>query len=215
MNTITDKSEAVEIWFLFGQVSQTLFLLRETLQSSKLSDLTGSLDGGQLQTLVCCVLVIARLGFVNVLHQDRLVDDDIKTSYSDLLKHRPHLSQFNLVLVRVWLVLLLLLPGWFQDETNGKEDNALDGSTSEPVLPLRTQPLDTDALELDADAVQRVLSQPLTSNSSTPLGLYSCPSRELYMELIALVHDDFGVREICGIDNSKFSLCQVFSSVLT
>ncbi|KAG9323455.1 hypothetical protein KVV02_000817 [Mortierella alpina] len=203
VNTITDKSEAVEVWFLFGQVSQTLYLLRETLQSSKLSDLTGTLDAGQLQTLVCCVLVIARLGFVNVLHQDRLVDDDIKTSYSDLLKHRPHLSQFNLVLVRVWLVLLLLLPGWFQDDTDGKEDKVLDGSVSEPGLPLRTQPMDTSALELDSDTVQRVLSQPLTSNSSTPIGLYSCPSRELYMELIALVHDDFGVREICGIDNNQ------------
>ncbi|KAF9968684.1 Histone transcription regulator 3 [Mortierella alpina] len=204
VNTITDKSEAVEIWFLFGQVSQTLYLLRETLQSSKLSDLTGTLDAGQLQVLMCCVLVIARLGFVNVLHQDRLVDDDIKTSYSDLLKHRPHLSQFNLVLVRVWLVLLLILPGWFQDETDGKDDkDHPDGSVSEPALPLRTQPLDTNALDLDSDTIQRVLSQPLTSNSSTPIGLYSCPSRELYMELIALVHDDFGVREICGIDNNQ------------
>ncbi|KAF9576299.1 Histone transcription regulator 3 [Mortierella alpina] len=203
VNTISDKSEAIEIWFLLGQVSQTLYLLRETLQSSKLSDLTGTLDDGQLQLLVCCVLVIARLGFVNVLHQDRLVDDDIKTSYSDLLKHRPHLSQFNLVLVRVWLVLLLLLPGWFQDKTDGKEARALDGTVLEPALPLHTQPLDINALELDTDTVQRVLSQPLTSNSSTPIGLYSCPSRELYMELIALVHDDFGVREICGIDNNQ------------
>ncbi|KAF9951112.1 Histone transcription regulator 3 [Mortierella alpina] len=203
VNTITDKSEAAEIWFLFGQVSQTLYLLRETLQSSRLSDLTGTLDGRQLQMLVCCVLVIARLGFVNVLHQDRLVDDDIKTSYSDLLKHRPHLSQFNLVLVRVWLVLLLLLPGWFQDEADGNDDNDLDESMSEPTLPLCTQPLDSKSLDLDADTVQRVLSQPLTSNSSTPIGFYSCPSRELYMELIALVHDDFGVREICGIDNNQ------------
>ncbi|KAF9116867.1 Histone transcription regulator 3 [Mortierella sp. AM989] len=35
------------------------------------------------------------------------------------------------------------------------------------------------------------------------LGTYAYPSQELYMELIALVHDDLGVRGICGIDNNQ------------
>ncbi|KAG0202379.1 Histone transcription regulator 3 [Mortierella sp. GBA30] len=203
VNTITDRSEATEIWFLFGQVSQTLYLLRETLQSSSLSELIGSLTSRQLQRLMCCVLAIARLGFVNVLHQDRLVDDDIKTSYSDIVKHRPHLEQFNLVLVRVWLVLLLLIPGWFQEEAAEKGADGTDLMMSGPSLSLCMEPLDTNALCLDPETVQRVLSQPLTTNSSTPIERLSCPSQELYMELIALVHDDLGVRGICGIDNSQ------------
>src|SRR5690554_1981099 len=96
VNMTTDKSDATEIWFLFSQIGQTLFLLRDTLQSSSLSELLSSLDCHELQKLVCCVLAIVRLGFVNVLHQDRLVDDGIKISCSDLLKNRPHLEQFNL-----------------------------------------------------------------------------------------------------------------------
>ncbi|KAI7821583.1 hypothetical protein BC939DRAFT_206375 [Gamsiella multidivaricata] len=201
VNTITDKSEATEVWFLFGQVSQILFLLRETLQAAPLSDLLHSLDDRLLQKLVCGVLAITRLGFVNILHQDRLVDDDIKLSYSDLLKNRPHLEQFNLVLVRVWLVLLLLLPGWIQEGLTSGSDNT-DRTMSE-LLPLNMAPLDLKAMDLDFETTQRVLSQPLTTNSSTALGLYTCPSQELYMELIAQVHDDFGVREICGIDDNQ------------
>ncbi|KAG0304714.1 Histone transcription regulator 3 [Dissophora globulifera] len=203
VNTITDKSEATEVWFLFGQVAQTLLLLRETLQSTTLTDLLYHLENSLLQRLVCCVLAIARLGFVNVLHQDRLVDDDIKLSYLDLLKHRPHLEQFNLVLVRVWVVLLLLLPGWIQErlpltETAGESDQPM----AEP-LPLEMQPLDIKNLNLDADTTQKVLSQPLTTNSSTALGLYTSPSRELYMELIALVHDDLGVDGQYPIEHSS------------
>ncbi|KAF8940863.1 Histone transcription regulator 3 [Dissophora ornata] len=202
VNTITDKSEATEVWFLFGQVGQTLYLLRETLQSTTLSDLLGSLETRMLQRLVCCVLAIARLGFVNVLHQDRLVDDDIKLSYPVLLKHRPHLEQFNLVLVRVWLVLLLLLPGWIQGDSSSAVSEDKDQIMTDPML-LNTQPLDVKAMNMDSETVKRVLSQPLTTNSSTPLGIYKCPLQELYMELIALVHDDLGVRGICGVDNNQ------------
>ncbi|KAI1317479.1 Histone transcription regulator 3 [Mortierella claussenii] len=207
VNTITDKSEATEVWFLFGQVSQTLWLLRETLQSSDLNGLLSSIETQLLQRLVCCVLAVARLGFVNMLHQDRLVDDDIKLSYSDLLKHRPHLEQFNLVLIRVWLVLLLLLPGWIQGARPNQ--NGRDAATEKgdhimlDPLPLETMPLDLKTFDLDKEVVQRVLFQPLTTNSSTPLRMYTCPSQELYMELIALVHDDLGVRGICGIDNNQ------------
>ncbi|KAF9200873.1 Histone transcription regulator 3 [Haplosporangium sp. Z 27] len=199
VNTITDKSEATEVWYLFGQVAQTLYLLRETLQSTSLNELLISLEDCLLQRLVCCVLAIARLGFVNVLHQDRLVDDDIKLSYSDLLKNRPHLEQFNLVLVRVWLVLLLLLPSWIQENTSNIESE----DETRPTISLNMQPLDIKALELDSETVNRVLSQPLTSNSSGTLDIYPRPSQELYMELIALVHDDLGVRGICGIDNNQ------------
>ncbi|KAF9193564.1 Histone transcription regulator 3 [Haplosporangium sp. Z 11] len=208
VNMTTDKSDATEIWFLFSQISQTLFLMRDTLQSSSLSELLSALDYRELQKLVCCVLAIVRLGFVNVLHQDRLVDDGIKVSCSDLLKNRPHLEQFNLVLVRVWVVLLLLLPGWIQENTNSSEAEAeadaadtMDHTAPKPIS-LVAQPLEMQVLELDAETVRRVLSQPLTTNSKTALGLYTCPSQELYMELIALVHDDLGVREICGIDNT-------------
>lgn len=204
INSVTDKTESSETWLLFSQASQLLLLLRETLQSSPLSGLLASLEPKQLQKLVCCVLAIARLGFVNILHQDRLVDDDIKISYSDLLKNRPHLEQFNLVLIRVWLVLLLILPGWLQEQKteNTNESNMVVLQ----ALPLDTVPLDMKSLDLDADTVQRVLVKPLTSNSSAPLGLYTVPSQDLYMELIALIHDDLGVREICGIDNGK-TLC--------
>ncbi|KAF9308980.1 Histone transcription regulator 3 [Podila horticola] len=201
INSVTDKTESSETWLLFSQASQLLLLLRETLQSSPLSGLLASLEPKQLQKLVCCVLAIARLGFVNILHQDRLVDDDIKISYSDLLKNRPHLEQFNLVLIRVWLVLLLILPGWLQEQKteNTNESNMVVLQ----ALPLDTVPLDMKSLDLDADTVQRVLVKPLTSNSSAPLGLYTVPSQDLYMELIALIHDDLGVREICGIDNGQ------------
>ncbi|KAG0270993.1 Histone transcription regulator 3 [Linnemannia exigua] len=205
VNTVTDASEASEVWYLFGKVGQTLCLLRETLQSTNLTALLESLKSQKLQRLLCCVLAMARLGFVNILHQDRLVDDDIKISYSDLLKNRPHLGQFNLVLVRTWLVLLYLLPGWFQAELE-KDDSGMatnqDQIMSAPI-PLNTQPLDIQPLEMHPETVRRVLSQPLTTNSSTPLSRYSGPSQELYMELIALVHDDLGVREFCGIDNNQ------------
>lgn len=203
INTVTDKTESSETWLLFSQAGQLLLLLRETLQSSPVSGLLASLESKQLQKLVCCVLAIARLGFVNILHQDRLVDDDIKISYSDLLKNRPHLEQFNLVLIRVWLVLLLILPGWLQEQgTESSDDSETNMSVSHKV-PLDPVPLDMKSMDLDADTVQRVLVKPLTSNSSVPLGLYTVPSQELYMELIALIHDDLGVREICGIDNGK------------
>lgn len=202
INSVTEKTESSETWLLFSQASQLLLLLRETLQSSPLSELLAALDPKQLQRLVCCILAIARLGFVNILHQDRLVDDDIKISYSDLLKNRPHLEQFNLVLIRVWLVLLLILPGWLQEQETQNTD--ADTSMSVPhTLPLSTIPLDMKSMDLDADTVQRVLLKPLTSNSSVRLNMYTIPSQELYMELIALIHDDLGIREICGIDNGK------------
>lgn len=201
VNTITDKSEATEVWFLFGQVCQKLLLLRETLQSAPLAKLLHSLDSRLLQRLVCCVLAVTRLGFVNVLHQDRLVDDDIKLSYSDLLKNRPHLEHFNLVLMRAWLVLLHLLPGWIQEESADDAQDA-DQAMAEP-LALNRSPLDVKAMDLDPEAIQRVLSQQLTSNSTAPFGVYTCPSRDLYSELIALVHDDLGIRAICGIDNNE------------
>ncbi|KAF9132440.1 Histone transcription regulator 3, partial [Mortierella sp. 14UC] len=205
VNTITDTSEASEVWYLFGKVGQTLCLLRETLQSASLTELLESLKSQQLQRLVCCVLAMARLGFVNILHQDRLVDDDIKISYSHLLKNRPHLAQFNLVLVRAWLVLLNLLPGWIQVEV--EKDEAGEATNQDQVMsapiPLSTQPLDIEPLVMHPETVRRVLSQPLTTNSSTPLSRYAGPSQELYMELIALVHDDLGVREFCGIDNNQ------------
>ncbi|GJJ73149.1 calcineurin-binding protein cabin-1 [Entomortierella parvispora] len=201
INTTTERSEATETWFLFSQTNQLLLLMRETIQASDLAELLGSLRSNQLQKLICCVLAVARLGFVNVLHQDRLVDDDIKISYSDLLKNRPHLEQFNLVLVRSWIVLLLLLPGWVPGKL------ADTSSISEQDTAVKPQfvaiPLDITASDLDAETVRRVTSQPLTTNSSTPVALYPGPSTELYMELIALVHDDFGVREICGLDNNK------------
>ncbi|KAF9086112.1 Histone transcription regulator 3 [Mortierella sp. AD031] len=205
VNTVTDASDASEVWYLFGKVGQTLCLLRETLQSASLTVLAASLKSQKLQRLLCCVLAMARLGFVNMLHQDRLVDDDIKISYSDLLKNRPHLGQFNLVLVRAWLVLLYLLPGWTQAKVDKDTSTAADNedeTMSEPI-PLNTQPLDIQQLELDSETVHRVLSQPLTTNSSTALSRYTQPSQELYMELIALVHDDLGVREFCGIDNNQ------------
>ncbi|KAF9354020.1 Histone transcription regulator 3 [Mortierella sp. AD094] len=168
VNTITDKSEATEVWFLFGQIAQTLYLLRETLQSTTINDLLVSLENRLLQRLVCCVLAIARLGFVNVLHQDRLVDDDIKLSYSDLLKNRPHLEQFNLILVRVWLVLLLLLPSWIQERSSD-----IDSGDADCVVPqlvhLHMEPLDVKTMELDPETTNRVLSQPLTTNSSVAL----------------------------------------------
>lgn len=202
INTVTEKTESSETWLLFSQASQLLLLMRETLQSSPLSELLAALDPKQLQKLVCCILAIARLGFVNILHQDRLVDDDIKISYSDLLKNRPHLEQFNLMLIRVWLVLLLILPGWLQEQETQNTD--ADTNMSVPQsLPLNTVPLDMKSMDLDADTVQRVLLKPLTSNSSVRLSMYTVPSKELYMELIALIHDDLGVREICGIDNGK------------
>ncbi|KAF9962962.1 Histone transcription regulator 3 [Modicella reniformis] len=201
VNTITDKSEASEAWFLFGQVCQKLYLLRETLQSTSLLNLLHSLEDRLLQRLVCCALAVARLGFVNVLHQDRLVDDDIKLSYSDLLKNRPHLEQFNLILMRSWLVLLLLIPGWIRKES--EDDLQGVGKLMPEPLPLNTIPLDMKAMDLDPETVQRVLSRPLTSNSTSNLGVYICPSQGLYMELIALVHDDLGIREICGIDNNE------------
>ncbi|KFH65937.1 hypothetical protein MVEG_08039 [Podila verticillata NRRL 6337] len=202
INTVTEKTESSETWLLFSQASQLLLLMRETLQSSPLSELLVALDPKQLQKLVCCILAIARLGFVNILHQDRLVDDDIKISYSDLLKNRPHLEQFNLVLIRVWLVLLLILPGWLQEQETQNTD--ADTNMSVPQsLPLNTFPLDMKSMDLDADTVQRVLLKPLTSNSSVRLSMYTAPSKELYMELIALIHDDLGVREICGIDNGQ------------
>ncbi|KAG0087271.1 Histone transcription regulator 3 [Podila epicladia] len=203
MNSVTEKTESSETWLLFSQASQLLLLLRETLQSSPLSCLLTSLEPKQLQKLVCCVLAIARLGFVNILHQDRLVDDDIKISYSDLLKNRPHLEQFNLVLIRVWLVLLLILPGWLQEQGTESSDDSDTNKSVSNALPLDTVPLDIKSMDLEADTVQRVLVKPLTSNSSTPLGLYTVPSQELYMELIALIHDDLGVREICGIDSGQ------------
>lgn len=206
VNTVTDASEASEVWYLFGKVGQTLCLLRETLQSASLVELMESLKSQKLQRLLCCVLAMARLGFVNILHQDRLVDDDIKISYSDLLKNRPHLGQFNLVLVRAWLVLLYLLPGWIQVEAEKDEPGAVtnqDETMTEPIS-LNTHPLDLQQLDMDRETVRRVLSQPLTTNSSTALSHYTQPSRGLYMELIALVHDDLGVREFCGIDNSRF-----------
>ncbi|KAG0031770.1 Histone transcription regulator 3 [Podila clonocystis] len=203
INSVTDKTESCETWLLFSQASQLLLLLRETLQSSPLSYLLASLEPKQLQKLVCCILAIARLGFVNILHQDRLVDDDIKISYSDLLKNRPHLEQFNLVLIRVWLVLLLILPGWLQEHEKENSDHSNTNIPVSRTLPLNTLPLDMKSMDLDADAVQRVLVKPLTSNSSAPLRLYTVPSQELYMELIALIHDDLGVREICGIDNGQ------------
>jgi hypothetical protein len=207
VNTITDASEASEVWYLFGKVGQTLCLLRETLQSADLTELLESLNNQKLQRLVCCVLVMARLGFVNILHQDRLVDDDIKISYSQLLKHRPHLAQFNLVLVRAWLVLLHLLPGWIQDEVekDGSEEATNQDQAMPARFPLNTEPLDIQPLAMHPETVRRVLSQPLTTNSSTSLSRYAGPSQELYMELIALVHDDLGIREFCGIDNSKFA----------
>jgi hypothetical protein len=208
VNTVTDASEASEVWFLFGKVGQTLCLLRETLQSASLIELVETIRTPKLQRLLCCVLAMARLGFVNILHQDRLVDDDIKISYSDLLKNRPHLGQFNLVLVRAWLVLLYLLPGWIQVEA-GKDDPVAATNQDETMsvpMPLNTHPLDLEQLDMDRETVRRVLAQPLTTNSSTALSSYTQPSQELYMELIALVHDDLGVREFCGIDNSKFIL---------
>ncbi|KAF8934266.1 Histone transcription regulator 3 [Haplosporangium gracile] len=205
VNSVTDASEASEVWYLFGKVGQTLCLLRETLQSASLAELMESLSSQKLQRLLCCVLAMARLGFVNILHQDRLVDDDIKISYSDLLKNRPHLGQFNLVLVRAWLVLLYLLPGWIQAEAvrdeSGAETNQ-DEIMPAPIL-LNTHPLDLQQLDMDRETARRVLSQPLTTNSSTALSRYTQPSQELYMELIALVHDDLGVREFCGIDNNQ------------
>ncbi|KAF9148394.1 Histone transcription regulator 3 [Linnemannia schmuckeri] len=205
VNSVTDASEASELWYLFGKVGQTLCLLRETLQSASLAELTESLSSQKLQRLLCCVLAMARLGFVNILHQDRLVDDDIKISYSDLLKNRPHLGQFNLVLVRAWLVLLYLLPGWIQAEPV-KDESGAETNQDETMLapvPLHTHPLDLQQLDMDRETVRRVLSQPLTTNSSTALSRYTQPSQELYMELIALVHDDLGVREFCGIDNNQ------------
>lgn len=203
VNTTTERSEATETWFLFSQTNHMLLLMRETIQSSDLNELLGSIKSHQLQKLVCCVLAVARLGFVNVLHQDRLVDDDIKISYSDLLKNRPHLEQFNLVLVRSWIVLLLLLPGWIpsgSDTTasNTERDLAVDEAQ------FVTTPLDMATSDLDAETIRRVVSQPLTTNSKTAMAFYPGPSQELYMELIALVHDDFGIREICGLDNSKW-----------
>ncbi|ORZ21045.1 hypothetical protein BCR41DRAFT_30554 [Lobosporangium transversale] len=207
VNTITDKSEATEVWFLFGQVAHTLYLLRETLQSTALAILLGSLESRLLQRLVCCILAVARLGFVNVLHQDRLVDDDIKLSYSDLLKHRPHLEQFNLVLIRVWVVLLLLLPGWVQETSAGDSIHGQVLSDKSKVdtkrLPLEIRPLLMKDIDVDHETAERILHQPLTTNSSTPLRMYAGPSQELYMELIALIHDDLGVRGICGIDNNQ------------
>ncbi|KAF9435048.1 Histone transcription regulator 3 [Entomortierella beljakovae] len=202
VNTVTEKSEATEVWFLFSQVSQTLYMLRETLQSTSLSFLLSSLENRLLQRLVCCVLAIARLGFVNVLHQDRLVDDDIKLSYSDLLKNRPHLEQFNLILVRVWLILLLLLPAWIHKEPDSSKFGETDDARTNES-PLNTKPLDILALDLDSETTNRILSQPLTSNSVTPVESYLVPSQELYMEFIALVHDDLGVRGICGIDDNQ------------
>ncbi|KAH7036493.1 hypothetical protein BKA57DRAFT_173902 [Linnemannia elongata] len=205
VNTVTDASEASEVWYLFGKVGQTLCLLRETLQSTSLVELMGSLRSQKLQRLLCCVLAMARLGFVNILHQDRLVDDDIKISYSDLLKNRPHLGQFNLVLVRAWLVLLYLLPGWIQAEAE-KDESGAETHQDEPMaapIALNTHPLDLQQLDMDRETVRRVLSQPLTTNSSTALSHYTQSSQELYMELIALVHDDLGVREFCGIDNNQ------------
>ncbi|KAG0004617.1 Histone transcription regulator 3 [Entomortierella chlamydospora] len=202
VNTITDKSDATEVWFLFGQIAQTLYLLRETLQSTTLNDLLVSLESRLLQRLVCCVLAIARLGFVNVLHQDRLVDDDIKLSYSDLLRNRPHLEQFNLIVVRVWLVLLLLLPSWIQERPSNIESGDADCVVPQ-LIHLNMEPLDVKMMELDPETTNRVLSQPLTTNSSMALANYTRPSQELYMEFIALVHDDLGVRGICGIDNNQ------------
>lgn len=201
INTTTERSEATETWFLFSQTNQLLLLMRETIQASNLSELLGSLRSDQLQKLICCVLAVARLGFVNVLHQDRLVDDDIKISYSDLLKNRPHLEQFNLVLVRSWIVFLLLLPGWIPRKLTDTTSSSEMGTTV--ASQFVATPLDMTASDLDAETVRRVTSQPLTTNSSTAVASYPGPSHELYMELIALVHDDFGVREICGLDNSK------------
>ncbi|KAG0347788.1 Histone transcription regulator 3 [Podila humilis] len=204
VNSATDKTEASDIWFLFIQTSHLLLLLRETLQAAALSELLGSIEPRQLQKVVCCVLALARLGFVNILHQDRLVDDDIKISYSDLLKNRPHLQQFNLLLIRAWLVLLLILPGWFQEQEDAQNPYYSDVSMiSSHAHPLKKTPLDMKSMELDMDTVQRIIAKPLTSNSSTPLGLYTTPSQELYMELIALIHDDLGIRELCGIDNGQ------------
>jgi len=201
VNTTTERSEATETWLLFSQTSQLLLLMRETIQASNLAELLGSLRSSLLQKLMCCVLAVARLGFVNVLHQDRLVDDDIKISYSDLLKNRPHLEQFNLVLVRSWIVLLLLLPGWIPGKLADATSSSELGITATPQFV--ATPLNMMTSDLDAETVRRVTSQPLTTNSSTAVALYPSPSHELYMELIALVHDDFGVREICGLDNSK------------
>ncbi|KAF9426942.1 Histone transcription regulator 3 [Podila epigama] len=146
-----------------------------------------------------------RLELMTLLYKDRLVDDDIKISYADLWKNRPHLEQFNLVLVRVWLVLLLILPGWFQEhqEKWSKDEQDVEMIESEPPLALESTPIDLQSTLLDENTLQRILVKPLTSNSSTPLSQYTSPSPELYMELIALVHDDLGVRGICGIDNGQ------------
>ncbi|KAF9585236.1 Histone transcription regulator 3 [Lunasporangiospora selenospora] len=203
VGTVTEKSEASELWYLLTQCSSLLFHLRETLQTSTLNDLLGSLDPSRLQKLVCGVLAIVRLGFVNILHQDRLVDDDIKVSYSSLLKFRPHLEQFNIIMARAWLVLLLLLPAWFnEDSSSGASDEDQDMTSR---FPLVASALDMGSLGLDPETIQRVLLQPLTSNSSTALNHYSGPSRALYMELIALIHDDLGVREMCGIEGGHLT----------
>ncbi|KAG0269212.1 Histone transcription regulator 3 [Actinomortierella ambigua] len=223
VNEAPEKSEGAEIWFLTNQVTQMLVLLRESLQDYNLRQLLNSIDGAKLQRLVCCVLAVARSTFVNILHQDRIVDEDIKVAFSDLLKGRPQLELFNTLTVRAWLVLLLLLPGWYQaaaTESTG-EDGSLtlaeevadpdktsgDATKAETSGIATVEPLDTiikHRIELELDTIEKsLLLQPLTTNSSTPLAHYTTPSPELYMELVALVHDDLGVREMCGIDNSQ------------
>ncbi|KAF9975834.1 Histone transcription regulator 3 [Actinomortierella ambigua] len=222
VNEAPEKSEGAEIWFLTSQVTQMLVLLRESLQDYNLRQLLNSIDSAKLQRLVCCVLAVARSTFVNILHQDRIVDEDIKVAFSDLLKGRPHLELFNTLTVRAWIVLLLLLPGWYQKATTESSDGDGDLTLAEDAAVEKSpgdvdmadkdvsttlEPLDTivkNPIALDLDTLEKsLLSQPLTTNSSTPLANYTTPSPELYMELVALVHDDLGVREMCGIDNSQ------------
>ncbi|KAG0042324.1 Histone transcription regulator 3 [Gryganskiella cystojenkinii] len=202
VNTTTERSEATETWYLFSQTSHMLMLMRETIQASDLNELLKFLDPSQLQKLICCVLAVARLGFVNILHQDRLVDDDVKVKYSTLLKNRPHLEQFNLVVFRTWMLLLLLLPGWIPNNSTVEAQNKGD-TTTETFAQFATVPLDMADSDLDAETLRTVVSSSLTTNSGTTMASYPSPSQELYMEIIALVHDDLGVREICALDNSK------------
>ncbi|KAG0234030.1 Histone transcription regulator 3 [Actinomortierella wolfii] len=223
VNEAPEKSEGAEIWFLTSQTTQMLALLRDSLQDCNLRQVLNSIDSTKLQRLVCCVLAMARATFVNILYQDRILDDDVKVAFSDVLRGRPHLELFNTFTVRAWLVLLLLLPAWYQVAAgdNVADDGNLATQTDD-AAPTKApgdvnmvdvdqksavEPIDTivkDRLEFELDSVEKsLLLQPLTTNSSTPLGRYTSPSPELYMELVALVHDDLGVREMCGIDNSQ------------
>ncbi|KAG0237718.1 Histone transcription regulator 3 [Actinomortierella wolfii] len=224
VNEAPEKSEGAEIWYLTSQTTQMLALLRDSLQDCSLRQVLNSIDSAKLQRLVCCVLAMARATFVNILYQDRILDDDIKVAFSDVLRGRPHLELFNTFTVRAWLVLLLLLPAWYQVAAgdNVADDDGNLTTQTDDAAPTKAsgdvnmidvdqksavEPIDTivkDRLEFELDSVEKsLLLQPLTTNSSTPLGRYTSPSPELYMELVALVHDDLGVREMCGIDNSQ------------